>query len=228
MKMFEDSVNELVWYTAQYIDTINGEKVFASEDIKQLNELRLELNSWQSEDIERYITRRALLGDFLSFCYTSCSYFAYDSGDLAAVVMLENGSVIEMMDLQRYIEYCEKYGINGVERCLSLNDAIDVLDNSTVHNSAYLDYIVAAPHMLGKGKRIGTRAISSINTNPEFFTGSPDIRYMSAGIHNCNTASKVAFQRSGWLPIYKDPDFDEFNIPDGFDMYYHVIEDKEL
>ena len=205
MRVLRDEKTGLVWVTPETIAIkASGEKVFSAEDAKLVREFQMELDTFDSENIKKYVTGQNFkLGEFMSACVDkhNSQYYAFDDGRLVATVLIDSKApLVEEEQLATYAIFCEMKGVQGIEGYLSLKDAKRALDNDRQNNNSIIEFLAVSPNHQGRG--VGTRAVMSIDQNLDFFSGNVPHNVVSTRINRQNIASLKAFKRNGFETIY--------------------------
>ena len=198
MESFIDNDAEILWYE----DDLDY-------DSNQVND---EINSWQSANIKEYITdyTRQPLGDFLRDetrdTRSARQFFGFIDGKLASTVVVKSNWFLEgRRFIQEHIENNEQNkkfystpNLSNVKAKLILNEEGIKKDNDTIM------YVIVHPDKTRKG--IGTRVISSVKNNIEFFAPHSKHNSLKAVIHSSNFDSRSVFEKN---------DFRKLNINHG-------------
>ena len=222
MRILEDKETGLTWYTPDIVTDERGYNKYNAIDEKALNDIFLELNSWQSENINEYILGDDYcyeLGDFLKDLGGNKfkHFFAYDHGDLvASILMRHSDKLIFHATLRSYIIDHNEVGIRRKKGVfLPLDLAQKALDNDNGENNSIVEYFVVSPKHQGQG--VGTRALWSVNHNLDFFTNN-NLNSISTTIHRSNEASKKVFTRNNYLKPY-----DYYTSYSQLDFYFNIM-----
>jgi len=168
MKEFIDNNTGLRWIIFDYkTDPHNHNST-------KLKELRKQLNSWKSPEIEEFICGEYPLGDMLNIVgvqnnnvfFNNSTYqaFAFDKDKLV-------GTAILTTDKHKYVFY-----------------------DKEISDRLKINFIVVNPNYTSRG--IGTRMISSINNNQREFCHSVKTKGTVAWVSPHNPASQKAFLKN--------------------------------
>lgn len=214
MREFFDKKTGISWVVPE-VDHRDwaGQPIWTREDKKNLKGFSKELNEHKSESIDKFVTGGNVpLGDFViwSIMGKELPYYAFDDGKLVAVVVLDGGTELHSKEgLKDYIRYRseKKHKIEyDVKDFLPLGKAQRLLCQTKKNNNMNLGYIVVVPVAQGRG--VGTRVISSIMHNPQFFARGSNPISMDTIVHKDNIPSQKAFKHNGFkdysLSLAKD------------------------
>ena len=202
MRKLEDKNTGLVWILPEVESVITPEPPLFPEDKAMLDEFTKELNQYQSAAITRFVTGNcANLGDFLVWvdmdnrrpCY------CFEDGKLVAAAVIDpNNALDHMNELVSYIKFCEhsNFSQNGIAGYISYKKAKEILKKATSTSNTNIDYLVVVPPAQNKG--VGTRAVSSITHNMDFFAPNKKIETVHTQIHKANTPSQVVFHKNNF------------------------------
>lgn len=203
MKELKDKKTGLVWYIPTVEEYTQHNPTYSQEDENSIREFSRELNQHSSEEIIKYVTGdTAPLGHFINWATvgkkTPC--YCFDDGKLVATALISpNNSISEKLALFNYIRYCEgnpSFFKDGILGYISYKEAKKTLAHLTETNNTSIDYFVVIPSAQGRG--VGTRAISSITHNTEFFAPDNEIATIETQIHKGNIPSQKVFKRNGF------------------------------
>ena len=221
MRTLEDNLTVITWYSGERLDICNNCMVFNKNDDKVVDDFLKEVNHWQSDNICTYITHEPL-GRFLKeeSIFFEDLYFGYDDGKLATVVMMNGGNNLSCKTyFKKYISECLSRGVEKIGDYMLLSDAL-VADTYDAYNNADIYYIAVNPELQGRG--VGTRSISSINSNLDFFAeNGVEHNTVQALVHYRNIASQKMFKRNGYSKLL---------VPGEkcFDNLYYVVEGRQV
>jgi len=221
--------NGIDWYACDRKFVVDDKLVINFEDNKQINEWLKEINSWQSDNISKYINDKKI-GKYLREVAANDEslYFGFDGGKLATIAMIEGQKqMFEFVEFTNYIAECKSLAVDCKPNYLNLYQAMRALINTTNENNSTIKYLVVNPSMQNKG--IGTRSVKSIIDNISYFSGSEDNNVTQALIHYQNEASQRIFRKNDFYPVCmasqnnlaKQED-DIRVVTTVYDNYYHV------
>lgn len=221
MREFFDEKTGLTWVVPEVKVKEFGRPLFVDEDQRSLNDFAKELNQYQSDNIDTYVTGGEVpLGDFMMWAVggNELPYYAFDNGKLVATAILDGQTEIYAKgSLEDYIKFCEKHNKNfadGVNGYLAYSRAKQLYEKSKTNNNVGLGFLVVIPTAQGKG--VGTRAVSSILNNPQFFARNSKPISMDTIVHANNVASQKVFQHNGFQDYSMD-------LLKGFSKFHNYI-----
>ena len=188
MQYFFDQERGILWYEGDYS--------IGTQEMSQ------ELNSWDSDGINDYIISRdqMKLGDFtnaLQDFKTYRRFFGYIDGELSAVVVMNGGDRLKSKNLLLEHIINSDFGtLKPTKQILSANKAQGIVFNDNNRNNDYILYLIVAPQRQGRG--YGTRVVSSIKNNIEFFAKNSLHNSLSTQIHDKNIPSQKVFERNNF------------------------------
>lgn len=213
MRKLEDKNTGLTWLIPEVTEILYDNPVYTAEDMSLLEDFRRELNECNSKNISRFVTGNCNgLGDFMQWAIMGkkSPCYGFEDGRLVATAVISpNNRFGKSQQLWDYVRKCESdpeaFG-SGMAGFLSYRKAKQILQNRSDTNNSDIDYLVVVPKAQGRG--IGTRAVSSITHNPDFFAPENPTATISSQIHMQNTASKIVFARNGFEQYSLDTDLD--------------------
>lgn len=204
MESFIDNDAEILWY-----------KDDLDYDSNQVND---ELNSWKSARIKEYITDcdREPLGDFLRDSTRdtkgASQFFGFINGELASTVVVKSDARLdEFAYVGNHINNIEQNKIFVSSPFLSQEKAKVILANEkTGKGNDDIMYVIINPERLKKG--YGTRVISSVKNNIDFFAPNSNHVSLKCLIHSSNWASRTIFEKNDFrkLNMSRGPMIDYF------------------
>lgn len=214
MREFVDKERGLTWVVPE-VESRGawGQSIFKEEDKRVLRGFSSELNECKSSSIDRYVTGGDVgLGNFILWAIMGkeMPYYVFDDGKLVATVILDSSTEIYEKDgLEDYIKYRKtknKEIVYDTKGYLSLAKAQKLFKQSTNDNNMRLGYLVVVP--IAQGKGVGTRVVSSIMHNPQFFARDAKPLSIDTMVHADNIPSQIVFKRNGFkdytLKLAKD------------------------
>lgn len=219
MREYFDKNTGLTWVVPEVVGVLYDAPKFLDGDAKAIAEFTKELNSHEvTPNINKFVTGDGVgIGDFMVWVLgkNDLPFYAFDDGKLVGISIINGVTKIRNTDgLKEYIDFCkssDEYK-NGLEGYISLKKAKRFLDKSTTINNVDLGYITVVPTAQGRG--VGTRMISSILHNPQFFASNPTAKTIDSIVHHQNIASQKAFERNG---------FDMYSVTKNFHNYIHEL-----
>ncbi|MBE5738733.1 MAG: GNAT family N-acetyltransferase [Clostridiales bacterium] len=203
MRQLEDKKAGLVWLVPEIESIQHGGPVYIPEDTALLEDFRKELNESKSRNISKFVTGNCSgLGDFMLWAIMDKKYpcYAFEDGRLVATAIINpNNELVKLQEVRNYIRFCEdnpSVCADGIKGYISYKKAKQILARARKNNNSDIDYLVVVPKSQGKG--IGTRAVSSISHNLDFFSPENPVSTLTTEIHKKNTASQKIFQRNGF------------------------------
>lgn len=187
---FYDEKNNLYFHKA------NPQKGSADEKLFSL------LNSWDSENIKKYLLQRSLaplgstfrknarLGDEL--------YFVQDEmlEVVGATLLVPESPISGSLDLLQFIMKHQNNAINPPEY-LSINNAVKLVDKNA--KGLYIRGIVVDPEKTGNG--IGSKILTSIAENVSTLNESDNALCTMGIVKEKNIASIYAFENADYKTI---------------------------
>ena len=203
MRRLNDKSTGLTWLIPEVTEILHDNPVYTAEDMVLLEDFRKELNDCNSENISKFVTGNCDgLGNFILWTIMGkkSPCYGFEDGRLVATAVISpNNQFGKMKELKDYIKYCEEnpsiYS-NGIQGYISYKKAKMAVERATASNNTDIDYLVVIPKAQGRG--IGTRAVSSITHNLDFFAPEKEIATVTSQIHKKNTASQIIFARNGF------------------------------
>ena len=213
MRRLDDKDTGLTWLIPEVTEMLYDNPVYTAEDMSLLEDFRRELNECKSKNISKFVTGNCNgLGDFMQWAIMGkkSPCYGFEDGRLVATAVFSpNNRFGKAQQLRDYITHCESnphvFG-TGMDGYLSYRKAKSIMQNRSDSNNADIDYLVVVPKAQGRG--IGTRAVSSITHNLDFFAPESPIETITSQIHMRNTASKIVFARNGFEQYSLDVDHD--------------------
>lgn len=213
MRKLDDKATGLTWLIPEVTEMLYDNPVYTAEDMALLEDFRRELNECKSKNISKFVTGNCNgLGDFMQWAIMGkkSPCYGFEDGRLVATAVFSpNNRFSKSQQLWDYVRQCESnrdaFG-NGMAGYLSYKKAKSILQNRTDTNNADFDYLVVVPKAQGRG--VGTRAVSSIIHNLDFFAPESEIETVTSQIHMKNTASKIVFARNGFEQYGPETDID--------------------
>jgi len=202
MKELKDNKTGLIWLMPEIEGYDSDNPIFTFEDASLIKDFTKELNEHNSKQIEKYITGGcAQLGSFMlwaAFDKRNVCYCFEDGKLVASAVITPNSSLRNKPMLKKYIEYYKQNPslFEKMTDFISINKAQRAISRAKSNNNADIDYLVVIPPEQGRG--LGTRAISSIVNNTQFFAPKTRVKSLLTQIHTRNIASQKAFKRNGF------------------------------
>ncbi len=211
MRKLEDKATGLTWLIPEVTEMLYDNPVYTAEDTSLLEDFRRELNECKSKNISKFVTGNCNgLGDFMQWAIMGkkSPCYGFEDGRLVATAVFSpNNRFSKSQQLWEYVRKCESnpeaFG-SGMAGFMSYRKAKQILQNRSDSNNADIDYLVVVPKAQGRG--IGTRAVSSITHNLDFFAPESPIETITSQIHMKNTASKIIFARNGFEQYSLDTD----------------------
>ncbi len=211
MRILNDKETNLLICSFEDVNGIEG------VDAKFFDEFTQELNSWRSSVIKKFLLKytEAPLG----FYYNGCAekspfrnvFYAFENGKLVGSALVKsNSKILERDEVLSHIDFFKSRGISELEGYLTLKQAQKLIDNDN-YNSTYIELLAVKPNQTGNG--IGSRFISSIKSNIEFFDHAytPTHNMLATTINECNDRSLKAFTKHNDFKPVVEPDIHELN-----------------
>ena len=181
MESFVDLEREIVWYK--------------DDDSLDSNENLQEVNSWNNDRIKNFITAGAeKVGDMLhkSTKVNGNQFYGFVDNELVASAVVNSYELFlgnKDLTLYDHISNCDEgKDYSDGRPLLSTKKAYKILDSGIyTPDHDEVSYIVVAPMKQGKG--IGTRVLSSIKNNLDFFAPNSSHFSLSARAHYKNDLS---------------------------------------
>ena len=198
MECLNDEISEIFWYKDDFS--------YESDEINK------ELNSWRSPRLTEYISNsldRQPLGEFMRETTkglgenTSSQFFGFIGNELVSTVIItENQTQRNFVALREHIKNCSKCEKEYFERYkyLSVEKAEKILEKSNMqkgHDEVYI--VIVDPKNTNKG--YGTRVVSSITRNKDFFAPNSEHNSMKTRIYSSNYWSRAIFERNDFKKL---------------------------
>ena len=187
MKTLSDENNAINWlfidYELDYRTQENRDKI---------KPLRQQLNTWDSDNIRRFISKMPI-GDFM---YDMCDIYndRYDDTKCFHLLAFEDDILVGSAIIAN-----------------NSNDIKLKLNNYTLPNNLKILYLLINPDYQNRG--IGTRMIKSIVDNQQFFSHTAKTQGITGDIHKDNIASQKAILKNHfnvYTPAPKNDDFSTY------------------
>jgi len=196
MESFIDNDAEILWY-----------KDDLDYDSNQVND---ELNSWKSARIKEYITDcdREPLGDFLRDSTRdtkgASQFFGFINGELASTVIVKSNCFLEdYVYLKCHVKNNEENKSFYSTPILSQEKAKLILSSAdTQKDNDSIMFVIVDPKKCRRG--YGTRVISSIKNNIDFFAPHSKHNSLKSVIHNSNYDSRSIFEKNDFRKLNVD------------------------
>ena len=197
METLKDNFNEIAW--------------FKDDRSYEANQIVEELDSWQSDNIKRYISDAKLGFTFRGICDYEDDvdqFFGFSDKKLVSAILVhKNKEECVLDELKKHIENnALKKNFAYRENPLSSAVAERILDDGK-YDEIY--YLTVNPNEQKKG--YGTRVVGSIKNNQGFFFPNKEccdlnkIYTLGTKIHFKNTPSMTVFYNNGFKQINKPP-----------------------
>ena len=195
MEKFIDDIAEITWY-----------KDDLGYDANQLNS---ELDSWKSDEINEFVTGGTNLGYMTRgttmFATGTEQFYGFINNKLVSTVLLRENKLIDE-DLQyqllthiqnnkRGFEFQNKNGIISTDKAFQLLERPDFSEVS---------YLIVKPAEQGKG--YGTRIVTSIKNNLDFFMPNATLDAFGTTINFENIPSINVFNKNGFKQLNTEND----------------------
>ena len=215
MRELIDKQSGLVFFIPQVEKIELGSQVYSENDDYLVTQFQKEINHAQSPEITKYILGDLFIGGLGEFVkevsdlphYNQC--YVFESGRLVATLVYSDHRdlfcKVDMFEyLARGIDKSKKNSkIANGKNYLSFKSIRRALNNNTEANNTIIEYFVVLPQYQNRG--IGTRIISAINRNPQFF--GECMNTFSTCIDAKNIPSQKVFNRNGYGLIEKSPQY---------------------
>ena len=216
MKKLVDNQNSLVWHTPEIISVERWGSAISYLEKRQISQLFDQMNGWQSDNIRQFIIGDSdlKLGElcqwFVDHPENYRMFFGFDSGKLAVFTVIENATIVDTFGLFDYASYCQMHDVSQVEGYMPINRINDIFTAAQSKTGAYIQYLIVAPEMQGRG--IGTSAVKSIIGNI-----NDAVSLYSTDIHKENIASQKVFSKNGFARAFIENDDHEG------ETYYNLV-----
>ena len=165
------------------------------DDKKEMQAITNKINKWQSPGIKKYVT-----------------------DGLPVIAYLSAFTYSEIYDNLGKIGCYNYYALDENKTPLGI---VEVSTSSVLPNRATIEFLVVNPKLNGQG--IGTRMISSIQNNTEWFAQNDKINRWVVSIDNSNEPSKKAFLKNKFKAYKKNPDFQIHGFETKLERYYWLV-----
>lgn len=223
MKEFKDKKTGLTWLIPKVTHSRMGTPEFSIEDGKIIKEFTQELNQYNSKAIEKYVTGGSVqLGSFMFFAafgYRDLCYCFEDGKLVATAIITPNTDINNKDKIEAYIKYCKENTmfLEGLTGYIPVKKVQRAISKATDTSNIDINYLVVVPTHQSRG--IGTRAVSSIINNPQFFAPKSKVGTLLTQIHTRNAASQKVFIRNG----FEKCTFGEYESVLSLDDYINVL-----
>ena len=225
MRILNDKETGLLICSFEDVNGITG------VDAKFFDEFTQELNSWRSSGIKNFLLKNTEAS--LGFYFNSCAekspfknvFYAFEDGKLVGSALVSSNLRLTGKDeILSHIDFCEQRGISELEGYLTLKQAKQLIINDGF-NSTYIELLAVKPNQTGNG--IGSRFISCIKNNIDFFDHNPTTTHnaLATTIHECNDRSLKAFTKHNDFKPVVESDINGLNLLHDF---YSPFDDCEM
>ena len=197
MKNYIDEQNDLIWQG--YNIACDGKYKLPIDDCLDFDKVIDELNTWHSSNIEEYIVRGELLGNFLQDFHETMPYgdhYLYvasnDQGVVAATYISSKQFLVPKYALEKMVEQMQ----NPVgSEYITFNDAKVILQKNNNENAVDFNYVIVNPEFQHMG--FGKKVVDSIVKNLTFFANTNDVSTLVAYVNEKNIPSIKAMISAG-------------------------------
>lgn len=214
-----DSKNQLRFCVPEVEDIYLGNQIYNKEDDGIVTQLQKHINGINSPEITKYVLGPDFkfgLGEFVKQVSAMRNFhqcYVFEKDKLVATFIFSKHRSV----------YCEHNMFSALQKgddkarlnepIANGNNYIDYRSirryvlNNLGFNNTMVDYLVVLPEYQGRG--IGTRIVSSITRNPEFFGGIVPTNAMLTCIAGDNIPSQKVFNRNGFGLVEREKSEDQ-------------------